>query len=108
MHASSHLEQRAIYALPGTAYCFTARPMSSHTATLTSRPYQDSQIAQGITVMYLLGEQPVYADQLINRLQSIPAQLLQGLSPEGPALTFAGSDDLCAELPLNQLYRVGR
>ena len=56
--------------------------------------------------MYLLGEQPAYADQLINRLQSIPAQLLQGLSPEGPALTFAGSDDLCAELPPNQLYLI--
>ena len=31
--------------------------------------------------MYLLGEQPAYADQLISRLQGIPAQLLSGLAP---------------------------
>ncbi|AZE51175.1 cAMP-binding protein [Pseudomonas chlororaphis] len=29
--------------------------------------------------MYLLGEQPAYADALINRLQSIPPRLLEGL-----------------------------
>lgn len=31
--------------------------------------------------MYLLGEQPAYADALINRLQGIPPQLLDGLPP---------------------------
>lgn len=36
--------------------------------------------------MYLLGEQPAYADQLINRLQSIPTHLLEGLQPAGEAL----------------------
>ena len=36
--------------------------------------------------MYLLGEQPAYADQLISRLQSIPAQLLDDLQPAGDVL----------------------
>ena len=44
--------------------------------------------------MYLLGEQPAYADQLINRLQSIPTQLLEGLEPVGAAVTFERVDDL--------------
>ena len=41
--------------------------------------------------MYLLGEQPAYADQLISRLQSIPAKLLDGLSPCGEPLHGFGS-----------------
>ncbi|MBP5090486.1 cAMP-binding protein, partial [Pseudomonas chlororaphis] len=36
--------------------------------------------------MYLLGEQPAYADALINRLQSIPPRLLEGLLPSGDVL----------------------
>ena len=48
--------------------------------------------------MYLLGEQPAYADQLINRLQSIPTQLLEGLEPVGAAVTFERVDDLGQEL----------
>ncbi|WP_439860953.1 Crp/Fnr family transcriptional regulator [Pseudomonas sp. MBLB4136] len=54
--------------------------------------------------MYLLGEQPAYADQLISRLQSIPAQLLDGLEPCGPALLLEQVDDLAPELPSNQLF----
>ncbi|MHC8323967.1 Crp/Fnr family transcriptional regulator [Pseudomonas sp. GB2N2] len=54
--------------------------------------------------MYLLGEQPAYADALINRLQSIPARLLEHLSPCGPALEFAAVDNLTAALPGDQLF----
>src|SRR3990167_3861340 len=54
--------------------------------------------------MYLLGEQPAYADQLINRLQSIPTQLLEGLEPEGATVTFERVDDLTQLLPGNQLF----
>ncbi|WP_312762648.1 Crp/Fnr family transcriptional regulator [Stutzerimonas balearica] len=56
--------------------------------------------------MYLLGEQPAYADQLIQRLQGIPAQLLEGLAPAGPALECRRTDDLGAELPEQQLYLI--
>ena len=54
--------------------------------------------------MYLLGEQPAYADALINRLQSIPAHLLEALSPCGPDLEFTAVEDLAAVLPGNQLF----
>ncbi|TBU73369.1 cAMP-binding protein [Pseudomonas daroniae] len=54
--------------------------------------------------MYLLGEQPAYADQLISRLQSIPGKLLDGLSPCGAALHLERSEDLTRELPGNQLF----
>jgi hypothetical protein len=54
--------------------------------------------------MYLLGEQPAYADQLINRLQGIPAQLLEGLTPFAPPIEIKGSDDLTGELPEQQLF----
>lgn len=57
--------------------------------------------------MYLLGEQPAYADALINRLQNIPARLLEGLSPCGPPLAFSGVDDLTPLLPGNQLFVLG-
>nr|WP_288500476.1 cyclic nucleotide-binding domain-containing protein [uncultured Pseudomonas sp.] len=54
--------------------------------------------------MYLLGEQPAYADQLISRLQSIPAKLLDGLTPCGEPLQIERSDNLAADLPSNQLF----
>lgn len=54
--------------------------------------------------MYLLGEQPAYADQLIQRLQSLPLQLLDGLQPSGPPLRLEQVDDLAKILPGNQLY----
>jgi hypothetical protein len=53
--------------------------------------------------MYLLGEQPAYADQLINRLQSIPTQLLEGLQPAGEPLRLERVDDLAQVLPGNPL-----
>ena len=54
--------------------------------------------------MYLLGEQPAYADQLINRLQSIPTQLLDGLAPAGSPLQLKRAEDLAKMLPGNQLF----
>ncbi|WP_248915546.1 Crp/Fnr family transcriptional regulator [Pseudomonas moorei] len=54
--------------------------------------------------MYLLGEQPAYADALINRLQNIPARLLEGLAPCGPSLAFSVVEDLGAALPGDQLF----
>ena len=54
--------------------------------------------------MYLLGEQPAYANQLINRLQSIPTQLLAGLTPIGEPLRIERTDDLAKALPGNQLF----
>ncbi|PTQ66561.1 Crp/Fnr family transcriptional regulator [Pseudomonas sp. GV071] len=54
--------------------------------------------------MYLLGEQPAYADQLINRLQGIPTQLLEGLAPSGATVRLERTDDLSQELPGNQLF----
>jgi CRP-like cAMP-binding protein len=54
--------------------------------------------------MYLLGEQPAYADQLINRLQSIPTQLLEGLAPAGPPIQLERTEDLAKALPGNQLF----
>lgn len=54
--------------------------------------------------MYLLGEQPAYADRLINRLQGIPAQLMEGLAPSAPPIEIKGSDDLTGELPAQHLF----
>jgi len=54
--------------------------------------------------MYLLGEQPAYADQLINRLQGIPTQLLEGLAPSGATLCLERTDDLALAVPGNQLF----
>ncbi|MDH1212576.1 cyclic nucleotide-binding domain-containing protein [Pseudomonas chengduensis] len=54
--------------------------------------------------MYLLGEQPAYADQLINRLQSIPTRLLEGLQPTGEPLRLERVDDLAKVLPGKRLF----
>ena len=54
--------------------------------------------------MYLLGEQPAYADKLINRLQTIPRQLLEGLKPCGAHIEIAQTSDLARNLPDNQLF----
>ncbi len=56
--------------------------------------------------MYLLGEQPAYADELINRLQAIPAQLLQGLTPCAPPLELEQTDNLAAALRDDQLFLI--
>lgn len=56
--------------------------------------------------MYLSGEQPAYADRLINHLQSLPGQLLEGLEPCGAPLEIADLDDVYTQLPGNQLYLI--
>ena len=54
--------------------------------------------------MYLLGEQPAYADQLISRLQGIAPRLLAGLNPCGAVREISRSSDLARELPGDQLF----
>ncbi len=56
--------------------------------------------------MYLLGEQPAYAEQLISRLQRIPSALLTGLQPAGEPLSIEETDDLGLVLPGNQLFLI--
>lgn len=56
--------------------------------------------------MYLLGEQSAYADKLINRLQTIPRQLMEGLAPCGDTIEIQQGDNLTAELPDNQLFLI--
>lgn len=58
--------------------------------------------------MYLLGEQPAYADRLINRLQGIPAQLLDGLTPSGDPVEIGSNADLAAQLPEQCLFLIQR
>lgn len=58
--------------------------------------------------MYLLGEQPAYADRLINRLQGIPAQLLDGLAPFGDPIELGSTSDIAAQLPEQQVFLVQR
>ncbi|WP_313005893.1 Crp/Fnr family transcriptional regulator [Pseudomonas sp.] len=54
--------------------------------------------------MYLLGERPAHADALINRLQSIPGQWLQDLSPCAPVIELEATDNLFAQVPGDQLF----
>ena len=54
--------------------------------------------------MYLLGEQSAHADALINRLQNLPGQWLQDLSPCAPVIELEATDDLFAQLPEDQLF----
>ncbi|WP_421684673.1 cyclic nucleotide-binding domain-containing protein [Stutzerimonas urumqiensis] len=56
--------------------------------------------------MYLLGEQPAYADHLITRLQRIPSQLLAGLAPSGSSIRVDATDDLGSALPTHQLFMI--
>ena len=56
--------------------------------------------------MYLLGEQPAYADKLISRLQAMPTALLAGLAPSGEALVIEDCEDFGKTLPGNQLYLI--
>lgn len=54
--------------------------------------------------MYLLGEQSAPAEALINHLQNLPGQWLQGLAPCGPVLELHDAQDLLAVLPGDQLF----
>ncbi|WP_311972124.1 cyclic nucleotide-binding domain-containing protein [Pseudomonas baltica] len=56
--------------------------------------------------MYLLGEQPAYADAWVNRLQTIPPELLKGLAPAGTSLTFEQVADLGPFLDTANLYLI--
>jgi hypothetical protein len=56
--------------------------------------------------MYLVGEQSAYAEQWINRLQGIPAQLLAGAQPSGDTLDLPADTALANHLRLEQLYLI--
>ena len=54
--------------------------------------------------MYLIGDQPAYAEKLINSLQRIPAQLLDGLAPCGEPIELDAVDDLYEHIGNNRIY----
>ena len=56
--------------------------------------------------MYLLGEQPTYADHLTSRLQAVPAQLLNTLPPCGPVIEIEYCSDLSQTLPSDQVFMI--
>ncbi|MFF7710489.1 cyclic nucleotide-binding domain-containing protein [Pseudomonas sp. NPDC007930] len=56
--------------------------------------------------MYLLGEQPAYADAWVNHLQTLPARLLAGLAPSGAALNLEPCADLAPHLAAGTVYWV--
>lgn len=56
--------------------------------------------------MYLLGEQPAYADAWVNRLQTLPAELLKGVAPAGEPLAFEHVADLDPYLDPGNLYLI--
>ncbi|WP_263264428.1 cyclic nucleotide-binding domain-containing protein [Pseudomonas sp. RIT-PI-S] len=56
--------------------------------------------------MYVVGEQSAYAEEWINRLQGIPAQLLDDTQPEGEALEVPAGTSLDAHLEAGRLYLI--
>lgn len=56
--------------------------------------------------MYLLGEQPAYADAWVNRLQAMAPQLLQDLEPSAEALEFEQIADISAALDSANIYLI--
>ena len=54
--------------------------------------------------MYLIGDQPPYAEKLINTLQSIPQQLLKDLEPCDDAIELDAVDDLYNHISPTRLY----
>ena len=54
--------------------------------------------------MYLIGDQPAYAEQLISTLQRIPEQLLSGLQPCDKPVKLDAVDDLFKAIGNNRLY----
>jgi CRP/FNR family cyclic AMP-dependent transcriptional regulator len=56
--------------------------------------------------MYLLGEQPAYADAWVTRLQAMAPRLLQGLAPAAAAIEFEQASDLGAQLDSRYLYLI--
>jgi len=56
--------------------------------------------------MYLLGEQPAYADAWVNRLQGLPAQFLHDQTPAGAPLEFDQVSDLGNALDKDRVYLI--
>lgn len=56
--------------------------------------------------MYLLGEQPAYADAWINRLQSITAQMFEGLTPAAPAIDLPDGADVLERVDDAHIYLI--
>src|SRR5690606_12017949 len=54
--------------------------------------------------MYLIGDQPPYAEKLISTLQRIPAQLLDGLAPCAAPIRLEATDDLYSKVGNKNLY----
>lgn len=54
--------------------------------------------------MYLIGDQPLYAEKLIGTLQRIPEQLLAGLEPCDQPLLLDSVEDLYQTISGNRLY----
>ncbi|MCL5041936.1 MAG: cyclic nucleotide-binding domain-containing protein [Gammaproteobacteria bacterium] len=54
--------------------------------------------------MYLIGDQPAYAEKLISTLQSIPQRLLEGLEPCGHDVELGPVDDLYEHIGQRHLY----
>ena len=54
--------------------------------------------------MYLIGDQPPYAEKLISTLQRIPAQLLEGLEPCAEPIRLESADDLYSMVGNRNLY----
>ena len=55
-------------------------------------------------LMYLIGDQPPYAEKLISTLQRIPAQLLDGLDPCAAPIRLGPIDDLYSQVGNKNLY----
>lgn len=54
--------------------------------------------------MYLIGDQPAYAEKLISTLQRIPAQLLDGLEPCAEPIALDAVEDLYQVISNRNLY----
>lgn len=54
--------------------------------------------------MYLIGDQPPYAEKLIHDLQQIPAQLLADLEPCGESIRIDAADDIYNIISHSRLY----
>lgn len=54
--------------------------------------------------MYLIGDQPPYAEKLITTLQRIPEQLLAGLEPCAAPISLEAVDDLYSVIGNRNLY----
>ncbi|MDE1164469.1 MAG: cyclic nucleotide-binding domain-containing protein [Pseudomonas sp.] len=56
--------------------------------------------------MYLLGEQPAYADAWVNRLQGLAAQMLHGVAPLDEAIELEQCADLSPHIDETCLYLI--